>query len=221
MYILRQELQTYLDRVYPGSLISAEHTVFGQVHIRFELGGDLNNGTKNRVKQATMRALTLFNETFPDHEANLWILIYEGLDLNGTSNYVFNLFEPEQVNRFYNEEEQVTTRYFIEDNAGNSIPEIANERIVIGRLAVKNIPAEKILNGIANNEMGFKPAISQRIIFFDPITDRAFLMYDDRGCYVWSNEADRIRDLYIKRNDWIVPYHKQEIDAYFIENNIS
>lgn len=216
MQNLKAKLQAYLDNAYPGADINTEHSVFGSVHIRFELGCEHKNGTKRRTEQATTRALALFNETFPDAGSMLWILIYEGYNFNAASNYVFDLFEPKQLAEFYNERELVATRSFVEDEAGNSIREIAEEQIVIGRLAAKDIKAEEILKGIANNEMGFEPAISQRIIFLDAATDRAFLMYDDRGCYVWSNHADKIRDLYIHRNDWIVPYHRPEVDQYFL-----
>lgn len=46
-------------------------------------------------------------------------------------------------------------------------------------------------------------------------TDRAFQMYDDRGCFIWSDKADKIRDIYVKRNDWIVDYHRPAVDTYF------
>src|SRR5690606_42166411 len=84
-------------------------------------------------------------------------------------------------------------------------------RIIVGKLPIKDINVKNILTGIANTEMGFDPGIDQRIFFFDPTTDRAFQMYDDRGCYVWSDKADKIRDIYIKRNDWIVEYHNQKL----------
>lgn len=58
--MLRQELQSYFDRVYPYSKIETEHTIGGKVHIRFELGGEIfKNGTIERVNQATDRALTM------------------------------------------------------------------------------------------------------------------------------------------------------------------
>lgn len=39
--------------------------------------------------------------------------------------------------------------------------------------------------------MGLKPGIDQRIFFFDPLTDKAFHMYDDRRCYISSDEAKK------------------------------
>jgi uncharacterized protein DUF3885 len=216
--MLRQELQAYLDRVYPNARVETEHSIFGPVHIRFELGGDNKNGTKRRVKQATERAFTLFNETFRDPLSEIYVLVYEygrpGI-FGGSNEYLHQLFETERFAGFYNEVEQVHTRDYVTDEQGNEVLERRNERIIIGRLPVKDIKAKEILNGIANLEMGFDPGIAQRIIFLDPAADKAFLMYDDRGCYVWSDKADKIRDLYVRRRDWIVDYHREEIDAYF------
>jgi hypothetical protein len=43
-YNLRQELQSYFDRVYPNSKIDGIFDI--PVHVRFELGANLRNGTK-------------------------------------------------------------------------------------------------------------------------------------------------------------------------------
>jgi hypothetical protein len=218
MKILRQELQSYFDRVYPYSTIDSEHTLGGQVHIRFELGGDMDNGTMERVRQATDRALAIFNDTFPDCSAEIFVLIYEypGENIfNASNEYVHRQFPADRFSTFYNQLEIVHTPYFTKDKNGNDIVEKEEVRVIIGKLPVQDIHAANILNGIANTEMGFTPAIAQRIFFFDPVTDRACHMYDDRGCFVWSNTADAIRDIYIQRNDWIVEYHRSEIDAYF------
>ena len=63
--------------------------------------------------------------------------------------------------------------------------------------------------------MGLKPSIGQNIYFFNPLSDLDFHMYDDRGCYVWSDNANKISDIYTKRNSWIVDYHRAEIENYF------
>ncbi len=88
-------------------------------------------------------------------------------------------------------------------------------RIIIGKLPVEEINIENILRAIANTEMGFHPGLDQTIFFFDPLTDKSFQMYDDRGCFVCSDKAEKIRDIYLKHNDWIVEYHRQDIDKYF------
>jgi hypothetical protein len=216
--MLRQELQSYFDRVYPYSKIDTEHTMFGQVHIRFELGGQFKNGTSERVCQATERAMKIFIDTFQDHATEIFVLIYEyqGESLWNVSNdYLPKQFPPEVFAGFYNQLEVVNTCYYTSDENGNDVLEKSEVRIIVGKLPVGAINARNILNGIANTEMGFDPVIGQSVFFFDPLTDKAFRMYDDRGCYVWSDKADKIRDIYIKRNDWIVDYHRPEIEEYF------
>ncbi|GAB2775506.1 DUF3885 domain-containing protein [Rhabdobacter roseus] len=217
--MLRHELQSYFDKVYPYSKINTEYTLGGQVHIRFELGEGKSNGTIERVEQSTERALTIFNDTFNDPFNEIFVLIYddpaENFFSNASSEYLYKQFPAEAFEKFYNQFEIVNTRFFETDENGNEVVKKDNVKIIIGQLPVKNINAKNILNGIANLEMGFCPGVDQMIFFFDPLTDRAFQMYDDRGCFVWSNKADNIRDIYVKRNDWIVECHRPEIDGYF------
>ncbi len=203
--LLRQNLQLYFNSVYPFAKIESEHTIERQIHIRFDLGGNHKNGTSKRVKQATDRAVTLFNDTFTNQDNEIWVLIYEYPEPNFykvTNEYLHQQFPSELFNEFYNQLEQAD-----EDET--------QKRIIIGKLPVKDIEIKNILNAIANTEMGFEPKINQQIFFIDSLTDKAFQMYDDRGCFVWSDNADKIRNIYVKRNKWIVDYHKPEIDSYF------
>lgn len=216
--MLRQELQSNFDRVYPDSKIDTEHSLGGQVHIRFELGEGRDNGTIERVNQSTERAETIFKDTFNDSTHEIFVLIYEyqGENIfNASNDYLHKQFPADRFKNFYNQMEPVNSRYFTTDENGNDVLEKDEVRIIIGKLPVKDINVKNILTGIANTEMGFDPGIDQRIFFFDPLTDKAFQMYDDRGCYVWSVKADKIRDIYIKRNEWIVEYHRPEIEEYF------
>ncbi|CAM3051790.1 protein of unknown function [Flavobacterium succinicans] len=245
---MKEILQTYLDKTYPNSKVETPHSVFGNVHIRFELGGDemfkiIRNGTeiewwKDRrrmtkvdklnyekyilksVSKATSRATTLFYETFDNLETEIWILIYEYSDglFNKPSDFLLNQFPKNIRTTFYDVTEQVETQMLTEQEDGSFICDKTEARIIVGKVKVKDIQAEQILNGIANNEMGFEPTVCQNIYFLDPATDRGFYMYDDRGCYVWSNKAEKIKYLYDKRNSWIVNYHRPEIDKYFIQS---
>lgn len=187
-------------------------------HIRFELGEGFPNGSTERVNQATERATTLFTDTFKNPDNEIFVLIYEYQNANileVTREYLHHQFPDDIFNRFYNQLEVANANSFTTDENGNKALETYEVRIIIGKLPVKYINARNIFNGIANTEMGFDPGIDQSIYFFDPLTDKGFYMYDDRGCYVWSNSADKIRDIYINRNNWIVDYHRPEIDEYF------
>ncbi len=242
---MRNELQKYLDKVYPTSKIGIPHSIFGAVHIRFELGGnesfkiirdgveiewwnDKRKMTKvdkvnreshiqKRVSQATSRATTIYNETFDNLETDIWVIIYEyssGL-FNQLSDYLLQQFPTSVVATFHDNKEQIETQMISTDENGVDTLDKVEARVILGKVKVKDIKAEKILNGIANNEMGFEPSICQDIYFLDPITDRGMYMYDDRGCYVWSDKAEKIKYLYDKRDEWIVDYHRPEIDKYF------
>ena len=216
--MLRQALQSYFDRVYPNTKIDTEHTLVGQVHIRFELGAGKGNGTIGRVNQSTSRALAIFNDTFTDPTKEIFILIYEyqGENIfNASNDYLHHQFPADRFGSFYNQLEEVNTGDYTTDENGNDILETNEVRIIIGKLPVKDIKVKNILNGIANTEMGFTPGIDQRVFFFDPLTDKAFHMYDDRGCYVWSNDAGKIRDIFLKRNNWIVACHRPAIEKHF------
>jgi len=199
--MLRQELQLYFDRVYPFSQVGNRHSLPGQINIRFELGDEQSNGTIERVNQATARAVALFNETFDNPEGEIVVLIYEYSEPNSftaSNEYLHRQFPFKLFGEFYNE-----------------VLERNEMRIIIGKLPAKDINIKNILNGIANTEIGFEPGIDQTIFFFDLLADKAFHMYDDRGCIIWSDTADKIRDIYIKRNQWIVDNYRPEIEKYF------
>lgn len=214
--MLREELQSYIDSVYPGRRIENEYSIGWPIHLRFELGDKLENGTLERVNQAVDRALTIFNHTFDNPEARIWVLIYEYSEpnfFNASNNYLHQQFPEEQFANFYNQVEQLNIPNT--DDNGKDIFDKQEARIIIGKIPVKEINIKNILTGIANTEMGFDPGIDQRVFFFDPFTDKAFYMYDDRGCLVWSDTATKIAELYVKYNNWIVDYHRPEIDQYF------
>lgn len=221
---MKEELQQYLHKAfgrhppYSTNDINLDYSVGGQVHIRFELGGELlRNGTRERVAQSSQRAVTLFEDTFPDTENKIWVLIYDYSEtlVDEKPNFLCQQFPSDLLSTFYNQVERVC------EYVGN-VNELENEgnegkdcKIIIGKVKVKDIKYQHILKAIANSEMGFEPAIDSRVYFIDPKTDRIFRMYDDRGCFVESNSADNLRELYQRRNDWIVDYHRPEIDKYF------
>lgn len=209
---MKKGFEEYLARVYPTSKVDSPYSLGGEIHIRFELGGEiLENGTKERVEQAVFRAERIFRSTFPDPDKEVFIIFY---DYNGDSpftkskDYIYKLMEKEKLQDFYNEPVSI--------NVGNLTDEDWIEgRIVIGKVKLTDISVKDILEGIANLEMGFEPAIPQQVYFFDVDSSKGFYMYDDRGCFVFSDDSEKIRSIYEELNKWIVDYHRPEIDAFF------
>ena len=211
---MKAKLQRYLRAAFgvhsPYILNNINHaySIGGEFHLRFELGGDLANGTQQRVEQATQRATTLFEETFTNLEEYIWLWAYSylgGVCSGKADSFLQQQFSVAQYTGFYKKLEIV---YNASENKSKA-------KVVIGKIKVKDLEYRTILNAITNAEMGFKPKLDETIFFIGTRTSRIFYMYDDRGCLIESNALDSIRELYIGRNEWIVDYHRPEIDKQF------
>jgi len=215
---MKAELQQYVRETFGNEDLNVEYSLAGQVYVRFELGGDLPSGAKKRVKQAVQRAVTIFQEAFFGPENKIWVLIYgyQGRSAYGkTAGFLYQQFPAAAFAEFYNQPARLASGWLQTDAAGNEVAELVKGRIIIGKLKVRDIGFENILMAIANTEMGFRPALDERVYFIDPQTNRIFHMADDRSCLVASNSAASLRRLYLERNNWITEYNRAEIDAYF------
>ncbi|QXP72199.1 DUF3885 domain-containing protein [Polaribacter sp. R2A056_3_33] len=180
-------------------------------YLRFELGDPFDNGTKERVKQATKRASELFENHF-EKDSELYIIIYDfGNDMFAeTPNHIYELLKSEniQTQQF---EENLATRYFDdEDNI-----ERIKGKLTICKVERNGINYQEIFNGIANTEMGFSPTIHQLVYFFQPKTKKWFWMYDDRGCLMFSNETDDLKLNILKFDKWIVESQREVMEKQF------
>jgi len=215
--MLRENFQKYLNESFPGSSIDTEHSIGGKIGLRFELGDDFKNGTEERIENSVSKAKVLFNNAF-DKSDKIWFLCYNylGPDLFGEpTDYFYQLFPNNIFLSFYHSKETVTTSFFETNEHGESIPEQTEALITIGLLQINQIKIDPIFRGIANREMGFKPDISQSVFFFDFQSDKGFHMYDDRGCFVWSNTPKEIKTLFEERKDWLVDDCKELVAKYF------
>ena len=73
---------------------------------------------------------------------------------------------------------------------GNEEIEYEKGILSIFKRKSETFDVEKILNGIANLEMGFEPTIHQITYFFGVNNKKLFWMYDDRGCLAMSQKND-------------------------------
>jgi hypothetical protein len=159
---MKEELQQYLYKAfgnyppYATNNINLDYSIGGQVHIRFELGGELlKNGTRERVAQASQRAVTLFKEAFPEPENKIWVLIYEysGILINETPNFLCQQFPAEVFAAFYNQVERVYECVGNVYELGKEHNEGNNCKIIIGKVKVKDIKYQHILEAIANRPL--------------------------------------------------------------------
>lgn len=244
---MREELQKYLDKVYTGAKIGAPYSITRNVHIRFELSSNeifkvCRNGSEfeyfadniilteaeklkimvddqKRIIQATSRATTLFYDIFENLETEIWVLIYEYPGDLGfiVTDYLYQQIPPKTLATFYDNIEQVDMRMWTDLEVGTFFLDKIVARVVLGKVKVKDIQAEKIFNGIANALEGLEYSICQNVFFLDPILDRGMYMYDYRRCYVWSDIVEKIQFFYVKRNQWIDDCVWPEIDLHLIK----
>lgn len=210
----KEHLVTY----FPSSNIVEPFTLGGNFELRFKLGGDLPNGSKSRIEQATNRASRLFNEFFQNQNAEIWLLAYE--DLNPYFDKALNqhlpcLLKSSKLECYEEIDISCHSGSFEYNENGESVPRFYDSKLIIAKLQMTHLPIEDIFSGIASFEMGTTPCIPQEIYFFQAESDKAFRMYDDRGCYLWANEKNKLESLFHSYFDWISEYHLEEIKNQF------
>ncbi|MNN46067.1 hypothetical protein D3C76_1675490 [compost metagenome] len=96
--------------------------------------------------------------------------------------------------------------------------EIKNEyKVSVLADEVASLPYKEILEGISHYEQGREPSIGQSVYFISKEKGIVFHMYDDRGCIIHSKDKEKLRDLYVKFNEWIVNYYREYFDSVFKE----
>ena len=212
--MLRQELQKYLDSVFPFPKIDTEHSLSGRVTVRFDLLDNHEAELKDKAKSATERSLIIFNDLFDNIDNIIWFLSYDYVDDNffPPSDYIYKQFHTSDLKEFYSEIETVNSRTFI---TGTDRFEQVKAKITIGRSPVKSVDIRNILSGIANRDNGLEPVITQSTYFFDSDQKIGFHMHDDRGCYIWSDNPSRIRHIYNNRVKWINKLEMEDVKQHF------
>ncbi len=101
------------------------------------------------------------------------------------------------------------------DENDTSIPRYYDAKLLVAKIKIENLPIEDIFKGIASFEMGKVPCIPQELYFYHAQSNKAFRMYDDRGCYLWANDQSTIKPFFEKYKKWIPAFHLEEIQAQF------
>lgn len=213
-----EAFKQYLSTYFPSSNVIEYFTLGGKYHLRFELGDDLPNGSEHRIEQATNRACQLFNEYFIEEDLEIWLFAYEDLNPYFDKNlnqYLPLLLKNSKLECYEEIKLSCHSGSFDYDENDNSVPRFYDARLIVAKLKIEHLPIEDLFSGITSFEMGKTPCFPQEIYFFQNKSDKAFRMYDDRGCYVWANEASKIKSLFEKYKNWIPKYHLEEIESQF------
>lgn len=207
---MKSDVLAYLDRAFPN--------LYSRIHVRFELGEPFDNGTDDRLNQVNSRVVNIFKCVFND-EDEIYIMIKDWMkeiDIKfrkATPTYIYELLAGKVYDEgiYYEVDEDI-------DDEGKMISQEFPCKISIVKDKVNQIPFESILKGISYNEQGRRPSIEQEVYFISVKKNLLFYMYDDRGCIVFGTNANDLRILYEKFNDWIVEYWRKSIDEIFSLN---
>lgn len=213
---LREKIQDYLSVNYPHSRIDTEHSLAGSITIRFDATGSDNAEAEDRVNETVERATLLWHKLFDRADYPIWVIGYEYYGqhlIEYEPGELLKHFLP--IDNFAFSEEILNTRVMEYDEHGNELFGRVKGRILVGEFPKENIHIEGILRGIANRDNGFDPVIGQSVYFLDPLNHTGFHLYDDRGFFVWANEAKHIKELYTIHKDWVPGYTKEDIKDYF------
>lgn len=189
--------RAYLARAFPRADLGNHPIDFGPVHLRFELGDRHPNGSDERIAQATERATVLFGDLFLQDEQLTLIIknwAWTGRELFPKSpGHLASLIRGPASDRFV---EIITSR--------RSHGEEYSYEQVLRRVFVRDLDCRSIFRGIAHVEQGREPCINESVYFVSARRILAFYMYDDRGCLVFADNAEKLRPLYQKRRSWLV-----------------
>ncbi len=208
------ELKTRLDRGFPGSdLTNAAAPVVQAIHLRYELGGLFENGSDERLQQATTRAAAILQDCFgPDERLLLLINDWGTPDPmfgDTTPTYLYDLLGPNAMAKAEQRDVMPPAEPDEEVEPGF--------RQTVVAVTLAGLRWRELLAGIANYEQGREPSIGQSVYFIAPGTGIVFHMYDDRGCLVFAESTARIAHLYQRYNAWIVDYWRETIDTLFAD----
>jgi Domain of unknown function (DUF3885) len=214
-----------LNNFAESDLSPAKSYIFSKYHLRFELGDNLKNGSKKRVKQSVLRATTLF-EAFFEPNDEIWILINSWKSRNSSIKKAFRPTESYLEDQFADFD--LINKVCIEETI-EEFDEALNEETNLMQMKdftctyiqnyfkqkVSLIQYKSIIEGKANLEMGFKPSIGENVYFINPRNNVAFYIYDDRGCLLFSSDRETLKPTYVKYNQWLVDYHRATFDEMF------
>lgn len=155
------KINSYFDFENISTQIKNINNHFDKFH---ELGNGYENGTIERIENATKKSVEIFEKVFTDNNEILTLVIYEFPEPNPFE--ASNSYLHSQMNNF-SIIEKISKKEF---------------NILILKTQLKNIQYKNILNAIVNTEMGFEPALSQIVYFLSDLSDNAFVMFDDRSC---------------------------------------
>lgn len=187
------------------SIFQAHHHTYAlKENIRFALSPETCAITQeNSLKIGFSRAKILFEELFATTESLLLILVLPEFSKRPRVKKYLERTHFQLVDHFQTDAWQ---EYYSGPTS-----------ILIVRVKKNNLRWSKLILGLIHQDFPqpkqFK--INSPIFLANEETHTLFNVYDDRGCDIWSANYSLQSALYWHYTDWILPYDKPTIAAYY------
>ena len=217
MQTTKQEYRQFLSDNFKGLRLRKPLFYSWNFGLRFDLQvGDTN--TDEYFKEVTKRATTIFETAFDKYD-KVFLIFIDHKYRRGKirfSNFVFQQIDNlQKTDVSYSKEKRLYEP--------NDKFDISNVAII--RTTAQKINYANILTAIGHTDFPPRqPRLDQNGVFtakevyFVNIDKKLiFNMYDDRGLDIIATDKETIRPIYIKHNDWILDYDREQIDKQFKE----
>lgn len=182
--------------------------------IRFEMGDENEDDDDRYIKGAKSRALSIFNELF-DKDDEIYLVVdscekYSDLYWSRPFNNISLVRKfISKIDDEYCYEKLVAT---YEDDE----EEYPYDRYII-KTSRKSIDADKLILEIVESDLKGKSSLVNNVFLVNKNSGILYFLYDDRGLDIAANDKQKLKDIYIKFNDWILDYHRERIYKMFSE----
>lgn len=220
------DLQTYLEKTFPGLVLKPSVYNQWKTGLHFELGQGIYQFTENDELNLQMfdtvysQAFAIFHELFDDEDE---MFLATNVHLQKVSNkrtkpfMVYKkgvkdkdvLYPLKQVTLPYvfGEEDQVDDFY------------TAQYQI---KCRKQNLNYTWLIKAACNEDFPLKPKFKKEegayypdVFFINVSKNIIFFIYDDRGCEVVAADKEILRPLYEKYNAWLDEWNREEIERLF------
>ncbi len=182
------------------------HTYPLPENLRLELAHGDNLDYHERIKKAKDRGKVLFNELFKNEEKiQLIFIINEEGKKSHFKKYLYH-------NNFVIRDSFSTTELFLEWGEYEK-----RDTILVIETPMANIKINQLIDSLSYQdffEYG-KMKINHSFAFFNEKENIIFTLYDDRGCDIWSDDFNRMQEIYKKYNDWLLDYDLDKMKAFY------
>lgn len=185
------------------------------IGIRFEIGNPSIGLDTQYLMSAKDRATDIFEDLFS--EGDVFILVINVFrDVSQISNNEIVLTHQVTECVFDCESKDVEVIYEIMPNFYDEDDKEGKIIRFYFEVNFEKLNYKELISRICNMDFKHPPYIEDEVYIVCYKRSIVYYLYDDRGLDVVSNDVASLKNLYVKRNNWILDYDRKRINKIFI-----